>query len=71
VLLYRITKNIGDLKNHYNVITETMTSYNGNIAVKKYNTTTYNFNEKVMILCLKIQLIITSYQNTTNLKFKT
>jgi len=41
------------------IITETIT-----FIKKKYNTTTYNFNEKVMILCIKIQ-------NTTNLKFKT
>jgi len=41
---------------------ETITGYGKSIAVKKYNTTTYNFNEKVMILCIKIQLIITSFK---------
>ena len=68
---YQITENIGNPKNLYKNITETITGYGGSIAVKKYKTTTYNFNKKLMILCIKIQLIITSYQNTTNLKFKT
>jgi len=27
--------------------------YDENIVLKKYNTITYNFNEKVMMLCLK------------------
>jgi len=67
---YWITKNIGDSKNLYKVITKTIMNYGRNIAVKNYNTTTYNFNEKIMILCLKIQLIIKSYQSTINLKFK-